>query len=788
VENVFLDELQEDIGAAYRLERELGGGGMARVVLAQDVALRRSVVVKILAPELSAGVNVERFAREVQLAARLQHPHIVPILTAGDAGGLPYYTMPYVSGESLREVVTRGPLPMSQAISILRDVAKALAFAHGQGVVHRDIKPDNVLLSAGTAVVTDFGIAKAIAAAGGDRPERDSAKEPSPATLTSLGMAIGTPAYMAPEQAAADPNVDRRADLYAFGCMAYELLSGAVPFAVKSPMALFAAHLTERAPSVIASRPDTPPSLDRLITACLEKEPSARPQNASDVLAALDAAVVELALGAHPAVTPSRPIVRPSDSLSIAVMPFANLSPDPDDEYFADGLTDEIITDLAPMRSLRVIARASMMRYKGTDREPIAVARELNTRYVLDGSVRRAGQSLRLTVRLTDSATATTVWSDKLGGTVDDVFAMQERISRTIVDALRLTLSPQEERRLAERPIVDMRAYESYLQARQALWTFTVPSMERARRLVENALALVGDNPRLLATLGAIRNFYLETGDGDLSEHLAAAEQCARRLGDLEPDSAAVFWLRGSIHLRRGEIRESIEVLERAYALEPNNADVVLVLAYACTISGRDARARHWADEAILLDPLTPLLQCMPGFCEHVQGRSTEALPYYRKFIAMDPMNPAAHFFLLSILLHTGDTDEIIRVGTHLAREFPDTPFGQIAVAYLHAARGDKRAAMAAMTPELRASTKRSELFARSLASLYGSIGETDAAFEAVRDAVRFGLSHYPFLSQHDHLLDSVRGDPRFIQLLEVVRGRWERGGASAADHAGATS
>jgi tetratricopeptide (TPR) repeat protein len=274
------EQLQRSLGDAYRIERELGGGGMSRVFVARDEALRRNVVVKVLPPDLVAGVNVERFHREIELAAGLQHPHIVQVLTAGQMDGVPYYTMPFVEGESLRARLSRGgPLPITEVIGVMRDVAKALSYAHGRGVVHRDIKPDNVLLSGGSATVADFGIAKAISAARTAAPG---------GTLTQIGTSIGTPTYMAPEQAAADPSTDHRADIYSFGCLAYELLAGRPPFMAKTPQRLLAAHMGEVPQPIAELRPDTPALLADLVMRCLEKDADARPQQAGDIVRVLE--------------------------------------------------------------------------------------------------------------------------------------------------------------------------------------------------------------------------------------------------------------------------------------------------------------------------------------------------------------------------------------------------------------------------------------------------------------------------------------------------------------------
>ena len=287
------DQLQRTLGTAYVLERELGGGGMSRVFVAHETALGRTVVVKVLSPELAAGISVDRFRREIQLAAQLQHAHIVPVLAAGETDGLPFYTMPFVEGQSLRIRLAGGPLPIADVLSYLRDVARALGYAHARGVVHRDIKPDNVLVAGGSAVVTDFGVAKALSNARGDAPG---------ATLTSVGTSLGTPAYMAPEQVAADPDTNHRADLYSFGAMAYELLAGRSPFGGRTPQKMLAAQMGERPEAIEQLRPDTPPQLAQLVMRCLEKEPDDRPQSAEQVLRELDSSVSSGSRSAAPAI------------------------------------------------------------------------------------------------------------------------------------------------------------------------------------------------------------------------------------------------------------------------------------------------------------------------------------------------------------------------------------------------------------------------------------------------------------------------------------------------------
>jgi Tol biopolymer transport system component len=296
-------DVQAALGPAYSLERELGGGGMSRVYVAKDIALGRDIVVKVLPRELAAAVSVDRFRREIQLAARLQHPHIVPLLTAGDAVGLPFFTMPFVRGESLRTRLRRGPaIPIDEVVHLLRDVAAALAYAHDEGVVHRDIKPENIILSGGVAVVADFGVAKAVTAS--------TTIGEGDGDLTSVGIALGTPAYMSPEQATGDPNVDHRADIYSFGCVAYELLTGTSPFAGRTPQQMLAAHVTESAPSIVERNATMPPALAELVMRCLQKLPAKRPQTVEELLTALG--VIATQRGSVPTTAPLPRVFRPA--------------------------------------------------------------------------------------------------------------------------------------------------------------------------------------------------------------------------------------------------------------------------------------------------------------------------------------------------------------------------------------------------------------------------------------------------------------------------------------------
>ncbi|MGH7526832.1 MAG: protein kinase domain-containing protein, partial [Gemmatimonadales bacterium] len=384
---------------------------MSKVYLAEETALGRRVVIKTLPPELAQAVSSERFRQEIRFAAQLTHPHIVPLLAAGESEGLPWYSMPYHEGATLRARLTGGPLPIAEAVSLLKDVARALAHAHEHGVVHRDIKPDNVLLAGGIALVTDFGVAKALTAATGAGQDG----------ITTLGVVLGTPAYMAPEQGTGDPATDHRADLYAFGCLAYEALTGAPPFGNRPPAALIAAHAIEPPEPLARRRSDVPPALAELVMRCLAKEAADRPQSAAEVLQALEgvpsgtrsprgrraaviAAMLAILAGLGVVFGPGRRAVptggeRPDDAgplHSVAVLPFVNTGGDPGDEYFSDGMTDELAHALAGLPDIRVAGRTSSYAYKGKAATVQEIGRALGVRGIIAGTVRRAGDRLRV--------------------------------------------------------------------------------------------------------------------------------------------------------------------------------------------------------------------------------------------------------------------------------------------------------------------------------------------------------------------------------------------------------
>ena len=734
---------------------------MSRVFLAEERALGRRVVIKILSPDLAAGVNFDRFKRETLLTAQLQHPHIVPLFTTGEADGLPYYTMPFVEGESLRVRLMRtGAMPIAVAVSILRDVARALEFAHSKGIVHRDIKPDNILLVGNTAAVSDFGIAKALLA---------SRMSTGASQMTDLGVAIGTPQYMAPEQAAADAGIDHRVDLYALGCVAYEMIGGEPPFAGRAAVSLIRAHIIEAPTPITMKRADIPETLASLIARCLEKDPDHRPRDAHEVID-----VLENLASAEFRSSPSTVSV---DLPTIAVLPFASVSAERDSDHFADGLTDEVITDLSMIKTLRVISRQSAMRFKASDKDMRTIARELGARYVLTGGIRRAGTNLRITAQLVDARADAQLWADKFTGTLEDVFEIQEHLSRQIVDALRLRLTPNEDRRLAQRPIEDVRAYEYYLLARQEIWSFNTQSLDHALHLVQRAQEIVGDNELLFTAEGLIYWQNVNVGIVPVTqydEYLRKADACAAKVFALNPESSKGYFLRGAVRHNRADPNGAASDYKKALSLDPNYAEALLWLGYHYAASGRTALARALMDRLQRVDPLTSINLTMYAMVAMFDGNYAEALRWMERAVEIDPASPTPLMMHAMMLAANGRRDEAVAILDVVARDESPMAWAKLAPAMACALRGERDELMRVITPELRAAARWDEIFAWWIADCLALVNERDAAIDLLEQAVDFGFINAPWLSAQEPFLENLRGEPRFGRLMERVRNAWE--------------
>jgi serine/threonine-protein kinase len=590
---------------------------MSRVFLAREITLERYVVVKVLPSEMAAEVSAERFRREISLAARLQHPHIVPLLAAGPtavnvkSSNLPYFTMPYVEGESLRTRLTRGgAFEVGEAIRLLREVASALGYAHARGIVHRDIKPENILVTAQHALVTDFGVAKALSLA---TTRGDG--------ITSIGVALGTPAYMSPEQAAADPNADHRSDIYSFGIVAYELLSGHPPFVNRPPQALIAAHITEQ-PAPLDRVKEMPRRLTELVMRCLEKDPSRRPETASEIIRQLDAIVM------GPGTRDSRP--------SVAVLPLVNTSNDVENEHFSDGLTDELIAALSKVPDLTVSGRTSVFALKGKGMSTRAVADTLRVANLVEGSVRRAGDRLKVSVQLVDTDGAV-LWSESYDRRLTDVFAVQEEIAQAVVKALSIKLAP------ARGPLVrpatgNVVAHDVYLKGKFVLRRFHPDDIRQAIGFFEQAVALDPSYASAYASLADAHALLVVFASVRAEQQVALARSYSERSIALDNRLADGHWARAHVAFAlEFDWELAGREFKRAIELEPGHADVRHMHAIYLLDLERFDEAIEELRFALGSDPLLAPASMTLGRVYMAMGRPLDAVPTLLEALELSP-------------------------------------------------------------------------------------------------------------------------------------------------------
>ena len=784
-------QLGTTLGTAYTIERELGGGGMARVFVAIETALARRVVIKVLSPDLAAGVSAQRFAREIRLAASLQQANIVPVLSTGETGGVPYYTMPFVEGLSLRDRLRDGRLPIATSISILRDVARALAYAHEHGVVHRDIKPDNVLLSGDSAVVTDFGIARALTRARSDL----AAIHPEP-TITHLGSALGTPAYMAPEQIAADPNVDHRADIYAFGCLAYELISGDAPFAGRTAQQLFAAHFSER-PLLLGDKcPECAPSIAALVMQCLEKDAGARPQSARELLAGLEqptasatgferlrnrltrrqrrislaaTAVLILTAIALPASNWLRRDAAEEQIASIAVIPFTNIGGDTAQEYLVQGMADELTTALGKVAGVRMVSRTLSARYRGrADLDAQAIGRELGVRYILHGTVRRAGGQLRVSTQLVQASDNSEAWSEAFAGTPDDAYSVQDSITRAVGQTLQrrlggatasLGVSP-----LATIGTKNPQAYDLYLRGK-LLVARRGPGVALAIEKFEQAIALDSNFARAYAGLGvALELLPIFTATPPAALHDRAIS-VARRALALDSTQAEAYTTLGLAYQSRYGWEPALAAHRRAVALDSTETSARVQYARLLYHLGRFEMALAEFDRARMLDPYSAVASAWFGHMLSVNGRPTEAIAELERTLEIDSLNTLGLFMMAQALQRAGRRDSAKAFADRLVRTFPGW---RMAAGVLYGLLGERAVAEATIREVTAADAVVAGRFS-TIAMIALALRDSARALDALERATDARESWPTWGGLNANHFDAVLGTARFSAVLRRV-------------------
>jgi serine/threonine protein kinase/Flp pilus assembly protein TadD len=712
------DALTDALHDRYRLERELGGGGMATVYLAHDLKHDRLVALKVLRPDFAASLGADRFLREIKVVARLHHPHIVPLYDSGQAGTHLYYVMPYVEGESLRQRLEREKqLPVDDALRIVRAVAGALDYAHRHQVVHRDIKPENVMLHEGEALVTDFGIAKAISVAGGE-------------TLTQAGMAVGTPAYMSPEQAAGETDPDGRSDVYSLGCVLYEMLAGTPPFTGPTAQIVISKRFTEPVPALRAARPLVPEALELVVTKALARTPADRFASAAQFARALELPTGAGAGTGGPASVAAK---------SIAVLPFVNMSADPENEYFTDGIAEEIINALSKLESLRVASRTSSFAFKGKNKDISEIGATLRVGAVLEGSVRKAGTTLRVTAQLISTADGYHLWSERYDRQLADVFAIQDEIAESIVRALRVVLSEDEKRAIGTAAPANIEAYDYYLRGRQYFHQFRRSGIQFARRMFERAMDI--DPGYALAYAGAADccSFLYMYWDAS-NANLDGADAYSTKAVALGPDVADAHASRGFAVSLRKHYEEARREFETALRLNPRSYEAHYLYARACMQEGRLEDAAHHYETAARVRP------------EDYQALMLMQVP-------------------LTTLGRTADAEAAVRRGLLMAEKHlelnPDDARAWYLGAGALALRGERQRALEWATRGLAIDPDDSGVL-YNVACTYAILGQTEEALSCLERAVRNGFGHREWLD-HDADLGSLHGLPRFETLRKQL-------------------
>ncbi len=734
-----LERLSTALAGRYAVERELGRGGMATVYLADDLKHRRKVAIKVLRPELGSLLGPERFTREIQVAAGLTHPHILPLHDSGEADGLLFYVMPYVRGESLRQKLSRErQLSIDEAIRIARQVASALGHAHAHGLIHRDIKPENILLLEGEAMVTDFGIALAAGAAPGER-------------LTATGLMVGTPEYMSPEEAAGERTLDPRSDVYSLGCVLYEMLAGEPPYTGPTAQAVIAKRFTDSVPGIRRLRPTVPPAVEQALVKALARVPADRFASAAALAAAL-----------------TRPTGGQPRSPSIAVLPFLNLSADPENEFFADGITEDVIAQLSKIRSLKVISRGSVMRYKTRDQSLREIGAALDVATLLEGSVRRAGSRVRIVGQLIDAETDRHLWAETYDRELTDIFSIQTDVALHIAAALEAELSHEERTLIRKEPTDDVEAYQLYLLGRHCLLRWTQEGVDQGLRHLEQAVAR---DPNYALAHATIAYAYTDIGVG-VAGALPAEEAFQRA-------KAAVA---------------------RALEIDGGLAEAHAVLAYLKYVCDYDwAGAEAELRRAIELNPNSGDAYDMYGLMLAALERYDEAIEMQRRAHELDPL--AHRMDIVTTFLRAGRYDEALRGVTRVLEVEPHLAMAHATLGWVYLLKGMPDQGITALQRAVSLSPE-STLYLAQLGQAFAMVGRTDQARDVLRQLEELSSQRYvsPYhmayvytgLGEHDRAMDwlerayeeraggvfgvkgsflfaSLRGHPRFKVLLKKM-------------------
>jgi serine/threonine protein kinase/tetratricopeptide (TPR) repeat protein len=744
----------------YEVERPLGRGGMATVYLAEDLKHHRKVAVKVLRPELAAALEADRFLREIDIAAKLNHPHILALYDSGAVDGLLFYVMPHISGESLRQKLERErQLSIDDALRITAQVASALDHAHARGLIHRDIKPENILLYEGEAMVSDFGIALAVSAAGTER-------------LTQVGMALGTPEYMSPEQAAGDREVDARSDVYSLACVYYEMLAGEPPY-TGTARALIVKHIVDPVPAVRRLRDAIPAGVDQALTRALAKAPADRFPSAGEFATAL-----------------TKGSAGPPSLRSIAVLPFVNLSADADNEYFADGVTEDVITQLSKIRALKVVSRTSVMPFKKRDVSLRDIGAQLGVSTIVEGSVRRAGNRVRVVAQLIDAETDEHLWAETYDRDLNDIFAIQSDLALQIASALETVLTPDERARIEKVPTggpamslsaafitralsletkldKTVQAYQNCLKGRFHWYKLTPEDLDKALEYYE--LSVEEDPEFAPAHVGIAQVWAGRAALGAVPPHEAMPKAKAAAKRALELDDTlgeahdvlawVLVWYDYDWPVAEMEFRRAIE-------LNPGYAHSHLFCALFLNSMRRWEEAKALTERALELDPNNPFFKWIAGFQLVHRRRYDEGIAQIKESL---PDFPTAHWGLwVAFDAMRRYDDALAEAKEWLSRAAAHVPEAGDVLVRGHE-QGGYPAAMRAAAEALVAGSHQMYVDPHLIAELYACADDRDQALQWLERAYEERCIPMVYLAVHPPW-DAIRDDPRFQSLVRRMK------------------
>ena len=729
----------------YEVTGFLGAGGMGEVYRARDTKLDRDVALKVLPAAFIADRDrLVRFDREAKILASLNHPNIAAIHGLEETADTKALVLELVEGPTLADRIAVGPIPVDEALAISRQIADALKSAHAQGIVHRDLKPANIKLRPdGTVKVLDFGLAKDVA-----RTEADDVAQASTMTASATveGSIVGTPAYMSPEQVRGKP-VDTRADIWSFGCVLYEALTGRRAFLEETVIETLAAIL-ERGPDWGALPAATPPTVTALLRRCLDQDPRRRPPDVSDSGSGITEAVDPPAARA-----PSR---------SIAVLPFANISADPEQEYFCEGLAEELIDALAKLDGVQVVARTSSFQFKGQSQDLRRVGEQLGVATVLEGSVRKAGDRVRISTQLINAADGYHLWSERFDRDLSDIFAVQDEIARAVVDSLRVQLLGGPEQGLVRRPTASLDAYTSYMRGRHH--QFSRYNLRKATQCYEQAAQ---DDPSYAAAWAGIADAV--TTECYLAllpprEASVKARSAVERALLLDDNLSEAHAARGRVrYFLDWDWRGAEEAFRRALALNPANTTAKIEYAHFLAVMGRTEEALTQVEQVVVMDPLSARARSRAGLILLLGRRYDEAVDACRQALELQPDMTAGLWYLnltfLALQRYEDALSTLQRVPDAAARTGTHVGF----LGATLASAGQQREARSILT-ELKARGPHAYVSPYSIARVHVALGEMEDAIDGIEQAYREGSPDLLLLQQP--YWDAVREHPRGQDLL----------------------